>query len=78
MTVTTIKVVTEGQGSASVFIVTLPGAVGKRVGSVERGDYGWVPLTRNAETRAHMPQFPHFKTRQAAAEALANGEVVYG
>lgn len=75
----TIKVVTEGQGSASVFIVTpFLGAVGKRIGSVERGDYGWVPLTRNAETRAHMPQFPHFKTRQAAAEALANGEVAYG
>lgn len=72
-----MKVVSEGQGSASVFIVTVPGTPGKRIGSVERGEYGWVPLTRNAETRAHMPQFPYFKTRQAAAVALATGEVVY-
>jgi len=73
-----IKVVSEGRGCASVFVVPFPDHPGKYIGSVERGDYGWVPLNRHAETRAHMPQFPHFKTRQAAAEALANGEVVYG
>ena len=73
-----MKVVSEGAGSASVFIVTFLGTPGRRIGSVERGEYGWVPLTRDAETREHMPQFPHFKTRQAAAVALATGEVVYG
>lgn len=49
----------------------------RRVGSVDRTARGWVPLSLAKESLANPPQFPVFRTRQAAADALASGQVVY-
>lgn len=68
-----VRIETVGAGIANVYRGT------KRVGSVERLDNGkWVPIDLSREAWATPPQFPRFPTRDAAAEALASGEVVYG
>lgn len=70
------KLANVSQGYAEVCVLTEYGSE-RYVGDVMRGDYGWVPLTRDKVSWANPPTHPAFKTRQAAAQALVNGEVVY-
>lgn len=37
---------------------------------------GWVPVTLDNMSHANAPRFPQFQTRNAAARALAHGEVI--
>ena len=75
-TVTKFKLANVSSGYAEVCVIADHG--GERyVGDVMRGEYGWVPLTRDKVSWANPPTHPAFQSRQAAAQALANGEVVY-
>jgi len=47
------------------------------MGEVVRGTYGWVPLTPDKVSWANPPQFPAFRTRREAAQALADGDFTY-
>lgn len=57
----------------------MPGYVlRERLGAVYRHESGdWVPITRAWESHAAWPQYPRFSSRQEAARALFDGEVVY-
>jgi hypothetical protein len=46
-------------------------------GYVVRGTHGWVPLTPDKVSWANPPQFPAFRTRREAAQALADGNFNY-
>ena len=73
--------ITDGQ--ADVHRLTndpaLPGYVTRTpLGSVYRHESGsWVPVTRSREGHAQLPQYPRVGTRQEAARALFDGDVVY-
>ena len=78
-----MKLANIANGTADVHMLTndpaMPGYVNRKVlGSVYRLDTGqWVPVTRAREAHANRPEFPRFATRQQAAQALANGNVIY-
>jgi hypothetical protein len=64
------------QGMASVRVGVAPNC--RYVGTVYRLDNGkWVPVTLARESHADWPQFPAYRTRREAAEALANGNFNY-
>jgi hypothetical protein len=78
-----MKLANIAAGTADVHLLTndpaMPGYVNRRVlGSVYRLDTGqWVPLTLSRIAQSEPPTFPRFSTRQEAAQALADGNVVY-
>jgi hypothetical protein len=64
------------QGMASVRVGVTPNS--RYAGTVYRLDNGkWVPVTRGRESHANWPQFPAYRTRREAAEALASGNFNY-
>lgn len=78
-----MKLANIAAGTADVHLLTddpaMPGYVNRKVlGSVYRLDSGqWVPVTRSREGHADLPVFPRYATRQGAAQALADGLIVY-
>ena len=78
-----MKLANIANGTADVHMLTkdpaMPGYVNRKVlGSVYRLDSGqWVPVTRSREGHADLPVFPRYATRQGAAQALADGLIVY-
>ena len=91
MTAGRIKLINVSPGYAEVRVIIDNGplyAHARLVGEVrfadeianERGQViakpGWVAIPRSRSDHAQPSQFPRFTTRQAAAQALADGDVV--
>lgn len=73
--------ITDGQADVHRLVddPAMPGYVLRAVlGSVYRHESGsWVPVSRGREAQTPWPQYPRYATRQEAAKALFDGEVVY-